>query len=240
LLSQIAQVFSSQGVVLPGTEFVPVRDRAKAACDHKGADCRCFRPKFDQASAKLELSRQGKALDAAKGEVVDGKAAQPAAKETEPKAEKALSDDEKKQVKELKQRDQDVRRHEQQHIASAGGYAGGANFEYEAGPDGRSYAVGGHVSIDSSPVSGNAQATLAKAEIVQRAALAPADPSGQDRAVASAAAQMAMEARQELTEEQGGEAEAASSGVPTPAQNLRGYAAGGAAAAKGVRFSAYA
>jgi hypothetical protein len=71
----------------------------------------------------------------------------------------------------------------------------GASFSYQRGPDGRFYAVGGEVSIDTSPVPGDPQATASKAEQIQRAALAPAQPSGQDRAVAAQAARMAMEAR---------------------------------------------
>lgn len=115
-------------------------------------------------------------------------------------AGKPLSDDEQKQVTALKRRDDEVRRHEAAHLASAGGNArGGPVFDYQTGPDGRRYAVGGHVDIDVSPVSGNPQATLAKMQQVQRAALAPADPSGQDRAVAAQAASAAAKARQELS-----------------------------------------
>jgi hypothetical protein len=60
------------------------------------------------------------------------------------------------------------------------------------------YAVGGEVPIDVSPVPANPQATLQKAEAIQRAALAPAEPSGQDRQVAARAAALALTARQEL------------------------------------------
>jgi hypothetical protein len=52
--------------------------------------------------------------------------------------------------------------------------------QLSTGPDGKQYAVGGEVPIDLSPVSGNPQATVQKAETIQRAALAPADPSGPD------------------------------------------------------------
>ena len=59
------------------------------------------------------------------------------------------------------------------------------------------YAVGGEVTIDTSPVKGDPQATVAKMEVVIRAALAPADPSGQDRSVAAQATQEEAQARQE-------------------------------------------
>ncbi|MBN1256568.1 MAG: hypothetical protein JXA52_02550, partial [Planctomycetes bacterium] len=55
-----------------------------------------------------------------------------------------LSESEISQIDSLKRRDIEVRRHENAHLAAAGGYAtGGAHFEYSRGPDGRNYAVGG-------------------------------------------------------------------------------------------------
>ena len=102
-------------------------------------------------------------------------------------------------IADLRARDQRVRAHEAAHLAAAGGLAqGGAAFTYERGPDNKNYAVGGEVSIDTSPVNGNPAATLAKARQIQAAALAPADPSAQDRHVAAAASAMATEAQWEL------------------------------------------
>ncbi len=113
-----------------------------------------------------------------------------------------LTEEEQKAVEKLKQRDQEVRRHEQAHKSAAGGFAkGGASFEFETGPDGRRYAVGGEVSIDTSEVSGNPRATIAKMQQIRRAALAPANPSGQDRAVAAQASAAEQKARTELAEQ---------------------------------------
>jgi len=113
-------------------------------------------------------------------------------------------------LEQLKARDREVRAHEQAHLAAAGGLVrGGMAFSYQRGPDGRLYAIGGEVNIDTSMVAGDPQATLLKAQQIQRAALAPAQPSGQDRAVAAQAAQMAIEARLELARQvqgDGGEA----------------------------------
>ena len=115
-----------------------------------------------------------------------------------PEAE--LSQEEQRQVEQLQTRDREVHQHEQAHLAAAGGYArGGASYEYETGPDGKRYAVGGEVSIDTSKVSGDPEATIRKAQIVHRAALAPAEPSSQDRSIASQAKRMEMAARQDLT-----------------------------------------
>lgn len=109
-----------------------------------------------------------------------------------------LSDDEQRQVEILQKTDQQVRAHEQAHLAASGGLAtGGASFSYQTGPDGKRYAVAGEVSIDASK-GRTAEETLAKASTIRSAALAPADPSAQDRHVAAKATQMAAEARQEL------------------------------------------
>ena len=106
------------------------------------------------------------------------------------------------QLRALQSTDRAVRAHEQAHLSVAGRYAtSGANLEYRRGPDNRQYAVAGEVSIDTAPVPGDPQATLLKAEVIRRAALAPANPSAQDRQVAAAASRMAAEARLELQQE---------------------------------------
>lgn len=117
-------------------------------------------------------------------------------------SEKVLTEEEQKQVEELKARDTEVRAHEQAHIAAGGSYVrGGARYDYQTGPDGKKYAVGGEVSIDTSAVEGDPQATINKAQVILKAALAPAEPSGQDKAVASQARQMMASARKELMSE---------------------------------------
>ncbi len=109
------------------------------------------------------------------------------------------SPEEEKLIQELRATDREVRAHEMAHQAAAGGLSkGGPTFEYQSGPDGQRYAVSGEVQIDTSGVSGNPEATLQKAQQIQRAALAPAQPSAQDRSVAVAAAAMAAEARAEI------------------------------------------
>lgn len=103
-----------------------------------------------------------------------------------------------KQIQQLAERDREVRAHEQAHQSVGGQYAGAMSLTYERGPDGQNYAVGGEVSIDTGKVPGNPQATLDKAETIRRAALAPAEPSSQDRRVASEAVLMSVEARAEI------------------------------------------
>ena len=118
----------------------------------------------------------------------------------EPSANKnSLSEAELLEVAELKRRDAEVKAHEQAHISAAGNLAqGGASFDYETGPDGNRYAVGGEVSIDTSAIAGDPQATLIKARQIRRAATAPADPSAQDRSVAAQASRLEAQARSDI------------------------------------------
>jgi hypothetical protein len=103
------------------------------------------------------------------------------------------------EIERLKQRDREVTAHEMAHIAAGGPYVrGGASFQYQYGPDGRRYAVGGEVSIDMSAVSGDPEATISKMRTVISAALAPASPSAQDRMVASKASRIQMDMQMEL------------------------------------------
>ena len=103
------------------------------------------------------------------------------------------------ELAELARVDQHVRSHEQAHLAAAGPYAsGGPSYELKLGPDGKEYAVAGEVGIDTSPVEGDPEATIAKARVVEAAANAPVDPSSQDRRVAAQAAQMEQKALMEI------------------------------------------
>jgi SprA-related family len=109
-----------------------------------------------------------------------------------------ISTKEQQQVDKLQKIDREVRAHERAHQAAGGGLVrGGASFSYTTGPDGRQYAVGGEVQIDMSSEKDPA-ATIRKMQQVKRAALAPSDPSGTDRSVALAAAQVEAQARREL------------------------------------------
>lgn len=111
----------------------------------------------------------------------------------------ALTQAEIQLLAELKQADTKVRQHEMAHIAAGGRYiTSAANFTYKKGPDGKNYAVGGEVGIDTSPVPGDPQATIQKMRQVKNAALAPADPSSQDLRVASKATATASKSLSEL------------------------------------------
>ncbi|MFT4584241.1 MAG: hypothetical protein ACI8XZ_004005, partial [Gammaproteobacteria bacterium] len=67
-----------------------------------------------------------------------------------------------------------------------------------AGLMGASTQQGGEVSIDVSAVANDPRATNDKAQKIRRAALAPTNPSQQDKAVAARASSMAMQAKIEI------------------------------------------
>jgi len=127
------------------------------------------------------------------------------------------------QIHALQARDREVRQHERAHASAAAGIAHSApSYTYTRGPDGQQYAVGGEVQIDTSAVAGDPEATLRKATQIQRAALAPAQPSSQDRAVAAQAAAMAATARAELLQLKAAEAQATrADGAPRASSDTR-------------------
>lgn len=169
------------------------RDDRAAAAARDGADAQqalSAKPRFDQAvrdkAQRLsEGEKPASARDSARRSGGDPG---------------ELTPEEEQKVRELKKRDQEVRQHEQAHARAAGPYGGQPQYQYVRGPDGKQYAVSGEVKIDTSEES-SPEATIAKMEIVIRAALAPADPSAQDRQVASEAKQKKAEAQAELRTE---------------------------------------
>ncbi len=152
-----------------------------------------------------------------------GAASRTAAASGQGAAAAQLTPDEQDQVRKLQARDREVRAHEAAHVAAGAGLASGASFTYQRGPDGVNYAIGGEVRISTAP-GRTPEETIEKARQIQAAALAPADPSGQDRAVAAAASAMAQEAQAELARTKaegagGGGEEAGASGAAGTAES---------------------
>lgn len=159
------------------------------------------------ANAVLDRESDGNAMvsdmDADSEEVLESGENVGEAEENDPAAPKGvdgevLSPSERSEIAVLKRADNAVRAHEQAHLAAAGSLSiGGASFQYQVGPDGRRYAIGGEVSIDTSR-GATPDETIAKMSQVRTAALAPADPSPQDRKVAARASIVMSEATAEL------------------------------------------
>ncbi len=165
---------------------------------------------------RVSLSQKGSALAGENGETAsadrpaEAASSEKAANRARPRTETELTPEEKQLLDQLRSRDREVRSHEQAHKAAAGPYAKGPpTYEYQTGPDGRRYAIGGEVQIDTSKVPGNPRATLVKAQTIKRAANAPKNPSAQDRQIAAQAAQMEAEARRELQAQKREETQAA-------------------------------
>lgn len=194
---------------LDSTSFIPVDEaqksgRAQQEGSDKGSESRLAaeqvrverreqaRVERDQQDQQQTDNRQQKDVDQSQSDRrIDEQRQQDAQEQRQLEVEL-------KQIQQLAERDREVRTHEQAHKSVGGQYAGAMSLSYERGPDGKNYAVAGEVSIDTGPVVGNPQATLDKAETIRRAALAPAEPSSQDRRVASEAVLMSVEARADI------------------------------------------
>ena len=100
----------------------------------------------------------------------------------------------------LEEEDAEVRAHEHAHVAALG--KGVIVYDTVIGPDGSTYAVGGGVAVDLSPVPGDPEATLRKARLAIQAAFAVGEPSGADMKVAAEAYQLEVAAQADLEKEQ--------------------------------------
>lgn len=116
---------------------------------------------------------------------------------------RTLSIKEKLEVKQLEQTERSVREHERTHMRAARDLAmSGPNFQYEVGPDGRKYAVHGEVNIDASVTMEDPSDTIDKALKIQRAAMAPSDPSSKDMRAAARARIVEAKAHRQLAREE--------------------------------------
>ncbi|WP_029523071.1 putative metalloprotease CJM1_0395 family protein [Persephonella sp. KM09-Lau-8] len=104
-------------------------------------------------------------------------------------------------IQQLRITEQKVKAHEMAHKIAGGELAGPVHYKYKKGPDGKLYIVGGEVPIKIKE-GRTPEETIEIAQKIKRAALAPADPSPQDRAVAARAAMLEMKARIELQKQQ--------------------------------------
>ena len=155
-------------------------------------------PQAESASARPSSSAQGRN---------ESLRAEPAT------AKPKLTPEQEAQIRALQRRDAEVRAHEQAHASVGGRYAGMPKYDTVRGPDDRIYAVGGEVEIDLTPVTGDPAATIDKMEVVKRAALAPMEPSAQDRRVAQKADQLRIEAQRDLHRQDAEERRAATEGA---------------------------
>jgi hypothetical protein len=147
---------------------------------------------------EVEISAEGKAMAESCGNEAASDAGASAKQSTESKPEQTKKQQQDWRIQRaamrMKQTEQNIRSHEAAHMAAGGGFAGSASYIYAKGPDGKMYVVGGEVPIQA-PEGKTPEETVKNMEVVQRAALAPPDPSAQDLSVAAAAMQIESRAR---------------------------------------------
>lgn len=156
----------------------------------------------DNASSEVNLSQNNGSSLTKNEEATHDEEDTSEDKQAEPYSN--YTDEELQIIEQLKTREAEVIAHEQAHAAVGGQYTGPPNYDYQTGPNGVRYAVSGEVSIDTSEIPGDPEATLQKAKQIKAAALAPADPSAQDLKVAAKADRMAANARAEIISENNG------------------------------------
>ncbi len=189
MISSVSSPYHQQQLSRPQTPVASATDQELPAVQAEAAD----------VTDTVSFSTTAKSFQSDQQEAE--KAQNPQEDKAQGTDEENLDEDEKRQVDQLKKRDQEVKAHERAHMAAGGGLVqGGASYTYQRGPDGGMYAVGGEVSIDTSSENDPDQ-TIQKMEQVKRAALAPAQPSGTDRAVAAQAAQIQLQAQMQKTQE---------------------------------------
>jgi hypothetical protein len=107
-------------------------------------------------------------------------------------------------VRDLEERDRQVREREQAHQSAAGSLAeGGPVYKYEIGPDGKQYAVEGHTRIKVR--SGNTpEERIRNAKQAERAARAGGGTTPQSQRVAMEARQEIDKAEKEIEEKEKG------------------------------------
>jgi hypothetical protein len=165
---------------------------------------------FDGARDDIEISTNKKAVTGENSKAYEVSFSEEGWKALGDKKEKEknasgkeeFNEEEQRKIDELKKIDRRVHVHEQAHLSAAGGYArGGANYSNVTGPDGKRYAKAGHVNLDTSKEK-TPEATIRKATTIQKAALAPVDPSPSDRQIAADAIKMTSDAQIELSAKQ--------------------------------------
>lgn len=202
-------VLSSQAVLaLQSTEQTGAQSRGSSPPDTQDAGDGTDSPSAQQTAAGgagVAAAAQGGA-NSAQGQAGAGE-------KDDPDGD-GLNEAEEKQVQELAKRDREVRAHEQAHARVGGPYAGAPSYTFQQGPDGKRYAIGGEVQIDTSKEK-TPQETIRKMQIVIRAALAPAEPSSQDLKVAQLARSQLSEAQAEARQAKADELQGSDEGGET-------------------------
>ena len=88
-------------------------------------------------------------------------------------------------LEKFKKSDSNIRSHEQIH-ASIGQTTAPISYNYQEGPDGKMYVVGGHVRLDTS-IPDDPKAAALKLDQIKRASSGPSDSSSADMGISTQA-----------------------------------------------------
>jgi hypothetical protein len=134
----------------------------------------------------------------------------PNSKSSSAAAPAQLTPQQQAQVDELRRADQQVRSAALLQTSVGGSVVTtGPQYSYTTGPDGRRYAVSGSVGFDTAKVL-KPQGNIDKGELLQRAALAPPNPSPYDHQVAAVGAGLEADGRSDLLSQKLAQAQAQS------------------------------
>ncbi len=192
----------------------PAIGPATPSAPHRAGNDQSSRPGQSESAprAPAGVDARPSATGLSRAGLLDGAAAVAAQESTTAQDEEkpaTVTDEDRREAAKMRARDGEVRAHERAHKAAGGAYAGAVSLTYARGPDGKRYAVAGEVPIDAAPVDGDPRATIAKLTQVKRAALAPASPSGPDRAIAASATAAILEAQSQLAAQRTADADKA-------------------------------
>lgn len=202
---QAGSAVSSDRAVNRTEPTAPANSGEQRGIQASGISAEEFRPYSPPQSSGLAdraAVDRGSGVNSAYGKVGDG-AAVPTARQTGSAAtdESKKSQDPQVQaaIASLKSIEAKVKAHEAAHKSAGGTMTGPVSYSYTRGPDGKNYITGGEVPINIS-TGRTPQETISRMQQVIQAALAPADPSPQDRAVAAQAAAQQQQARLQQAE----------------------------------------
>ena len=110
-------------------------------------------------------------------------------------------------LQKLKAKDQQIKSHEQTHSALSGANSSNPHYNYQVGPDGKMYAVGGSVTMDTSikidPNNQNSTSNaLLKLDQLQKATSSVDEPSSADMSIATKANFMKIRLQMQTQDEQ--------------------------------------
>jgi hypothetical protein len=195
----MAAMAAVPGMIAPSRSSNASSSSAAGRSDERGSDARRMTAAVGAARGPGSSGpRTGEpSADAARSGEPRASAPGPGARRTGPPGTQ-LTPEQEREVAALRRRDAEVRAHEAAHKAVAGSLGGAVSYTFQRGPDGALYAIGGEVPITLSE-GRTPEETIRRARQVRAAALAPANPSGADRSVASAASALEMKAQREAT-----------------------------------------